>query len=52
MNATLSDIGLAAGKGPDADDQMTERCNWLRKLARNDFVLLTISFNSHRRSLC
>jgi hypothetical protein len=29
----LSDIGLAAGKGNDADGQMTERCNWSFKLA-------------------
>jgi hypothetical protein len=36
MNATLSDIGLAAGKGNDADGHMTERYNWLFKRARSD----------------
>jgi hypothetical protein len=36
MNATLSDIGHAAGKGNDADCHMTERCNRLFKLARRD----------------
>jgi len=36
MNATLSDIGLAAGKGNDPDGHMTERYNCLFKRARSD----------------